>query len=906
MSPRTPLANPFARYALALALIAAALGLRMALQPWVPAHLPFVTLFGAVALTVWVAGTGPSILAAGIGFIVSTHWMFGEVFAPRLSNPTYVAAALVYTVSCAAIIALFGALHRTQRRLRSEIDERRQVETSLRDSEDHYRHAVELSPQITWTARPDGSIERMADRWREWSGKGGLEQAWVDAVHPDDRAHACAAWSHAVATGQPYDTEYRLVMGDGRSRWVRSRAYARRDAQQRTVRWYGTTEDVDERKRAEHGLTALNATLEDQVRARTSALQASEARLRAIFSTSLLYQGLLSRDGTLLAANAASLRGIDAQLEDVLGKPYWDTPWFTATPGAAALVREGVQAAAEGRDWSREIVVDLPGGRRTFDFAMRPVLDEHGAVVSIVPEAMDITQRREAEDRLRQAQKMEAVGQLTGGIAHDFNNVLQVISTNLHLIARQPGAGAAIAKHVADAHNALERGARMASQLLAFGRRQALAPKVLDVGRFVAGLTDMLRRALGERVLVDTHTAVPGCHAYVDATQFENALLNLALNARDAMNGHGRLVIEVDLAALPDGDAAEHVRIAVRDEGSGMPPEVVAQAFDPFFSTKPVGRGTGLGLSMVYGFVRQSGGQVKIDSELQRGTTVTMYLPRATQAEQASSAEQPPPAGDDGPVTGGAELVLVVEDDAAVRGSTVQVLRELGYRVLEAADAASAAALIDGGAAVDLVFTDVVMPGEMRATDLARRARQRRPGVAVLYTSGYTRNIMSHGGRLDEGIDLLAKPYTRDALARRIRGVLDAHRAAHERRPATQAERRCQVLLVEDDEGVRSSTAETLRDLGHDVVAADSAEQAVPLLGQRRFDVLMVDVRLPGMPGELFAAEARTVWPDIRIVFCTGSEDFPDGRAAGAGPVLLRKPYDREAIAAALRDVLRS
>ena len=394
----------------------------------------------------------------------------------------------------------------------------------------------------------------------------------------------------------------------------------------------------------------------------------------------------------------------------------------------------------------------------------------------------DMTAEREASDALKrseaalyQSQKMESVGQLTGGVAHDFNNLLQVVSGNLQLLARLNAGSERGEKHVANALAAVARGARLTSQLLAFARRQPLEPKVVNIGRFVTGMDDMLRRSLGESIEIETIVSGGLWNTLVDPSQVENALLNLAINARDAMDGAGKLTIEAGNASLDeayvrqhdDVAAGQYVMLAVTDTGSGMPPDVLAKVFDPFFTTKAEGKGTGLGLSMVYGFVRQSGGHVKIYSELGHGTTVKMYLPRATRAEDI----RPPETSR--AMVGGEETILVAEDDDDVRATVVDLLGQLGYRVLQARDAASALAIVESGIAIDLLFTDVVMPGPLRSPELARQARERQPAMAVLFTSGYTQNAIVHGGRLDAGVELLGKPYTQDALAQKIRRLLD-------------------------------------------------------------------------------------------------------------------------------------
>ncbi|KQT31430.1 two-component system sensor histidine kinase/response regulator [Sphingomonas sp. Leaf412] len=495
----------------------------------------------------------------------------------------------------------------------------------------------------------------------------------------------------------------------------------------------------------------------------------------------------------------------------------------------------------------------------------------------------EIGERREAEMKLARAQKMEAVGKLTGGVAHDFNNLLQVVSGNLQLLGKDVAGNARAEQRVVNALAGVSRGAKLAAQLLAFGRRQALEPKVVNISRFVRGMDDMLRRALGEAVEIETVVAAGLWNTFIDPGQIENALLNLAINARDAMDGQGRLTVELGNASLDDDYCRRHmeevkpgqyVMLAVSDTGSGMTPDVMAHVFEPFFTTKGEGKGSGLGLSMVYGFVRQSGGHVAVYSEVGSGTTIRLYLPRAMEAEDVEVATL------DGPVAGGSETVLVVEDDDEVRATVVEMLGDLGYRVLKAVDAASGLAVIESGVPVDLLFTDVVMPGRLKSPEMARKARARLPGLAVLFTSGYTENSIVHGGRLDAGVELLSKPYTREALARKIRHVLGD-------RPVDTVPR-LTVLLVEDDAMIRAGTAATLTDAGHLVVEAGSAEEAMAALQTVAVDVLVTDLNLPGSSGAALARTARDLRPAIGLVFATGS---PDAAPALPEALVLSKPY---------------
>ena len=386
----------------------------------------------------------------------------------------------------------------------------------------------------------------------------------------------------------------------------------------------------------------------------------------------------------------------------------------------------------------------------------------------------EIGERRAAEVALQQAQKMESIGKLTGGVAHDFNNLLQIISGNLQLLQAEIAPGSKAERRITNAMAGVQRGAKLASQLLAFGRRQPLEPKVINVGRLVGGMEELLRRSIGEGIEMETIVSPTLWNAFADRTQVENAVLNLAINARDAMEGVGKLTIEARNAHLdhaysvqnPEIEAGQYVMLAVSDTGSGMPAELLERVFEPFFTTKAEGKGSGLGLSMVYGFAKQSGGHVKIYSELGEGTTVRLYLPRIYENEDIAAGPELVEAG------GGSETILVVEDDPEVRGIATDMLRELGYKVLTAKDAASAVPILESGVKIDLLFTDVVMPGPVRSPELARKAQELIPAIAILFTSGYTENAVVHGGRLDPGVNLLTKPYSRQALASRIRDAL--------------------------------------------------------------------------------------------------------------------------------------
>ncbi|MGA9582971.1 MAG: ATP-binding protein [Allosphingosinicella sp.] len=398
--------------------------------------------------------------------------------------------------------------------------------------------------------------------------------------------------------------------------------------------------------------------------------------------------------------------------------------------------------------------------------------------------AAAVEERLKAEDALRQAQKMEAIGQLTGGVAHDFNNLLTLVIGGLDLIDRQlpsqpPGPGTDRIRRARDAAmEGARRAAKLTQHLLAFARRQPLQPKLLEINRLIREISDMLRRTLGEQVELEAVLGGGLWSVEADPVQLENAILNLAVNARDAMGAGGRLTIETHNASLDDSyvkDVPEglrpgqYVMIAVSDTGCGMAADTRHKVFEPFFTTKEVGKGTGLGLSQVYGFVRQSGGHVRIYSELGVGTSVKIYLPRARAGARAERPEARPE-----PVSiSGDEKILLVEDHEDLREHIAGILADLGYDVLAVADGPAALAAIEAHSDFDLLLTDVVLPGGMNGRQIAIRARQLRPELKILFMTGYTQNAIVHDGRLDEGVALISKPFTYDQLGAKVRAELD-------------------------------------------------------------------------------------------------------------------------------------
>jgi signal transduction histidine kinase len=477
----------------------------------------------------------------------------------------------------------------------------------------------------------------------------------------------------------------------------------------------------------------------------------------------------LAPDGTLIDSNATSLEVIGASRDQVLGKRYWETPWFTQTAEMSEWVRNAIDRVAAGETVRGEIALNVPAGLRNFDFSLRAVHDDSGGILALVPEAVDITERRHAEERLRQAQKIEALGRLTGGVAHDFNNLLMVISGGLQLLER--GIDGPKRQRMFDGmRQAVERGAGLCRQLLAFSRRQPLRPQVLDISTHIGEMRELLERSLRGDIYVRTAFAADLWTVEVDPGELGLVILNLAVNARDAMPDGGGIVISARNISNPPSAAypGDFVCIAISDCGVGMPAAVKARAFEPFFTTKEVGKGSGLGLAQTHGFVRASGGYVEIDSTLNVGTTISLFLPRSSKTAAPPERAREECAIDTAAKSAGGS-VLLVEDDDEVAALTGEMLGQLGYDVLRVASAAAALGALANGRAVDIVFSDVMMPGAMNGIALALEIHKRRPGLPILLATGY-----AEPEALAAGVphtQVLLKPYTIEDLGAVLAGV---------------------------------------------------------------------------------------------------------------------------------------
>jgi PAS domain S-box-containing protein len=675
--------------------------------------------------------------------------------------------------------------------------------------------------------------------------------------------------------------------------------------------YQATQQEIEFRRRAEAELQQLNQTLEQRAEERALQLAASqtkledtERRFRLLVESVTDYAiYMLDSHGQVVNWNAGAQRIKGYAREEVIGRHF--STFYTADERVAEIPKKALAiAGATGKYEAEGWRVRKDGSTFWAGVVINAIKSQDGELIGFAKITRDLTERRAADERARQAQKMEGIGQLTGGVAHDFNNLLTIIIGNLETLQRvlntEPLPPVERLKH--SANNAM-RGSRRAEsltqRLLAFSRQTPLEPKPIDIGHLVGGLSDLLRRTLGEQVTVETVLGGGLWRANVDPNQLEVALINLAVNARDAMPEGGKLTIETANVYLDDIYAAsqvevvpgQYVMVAVSDSGIGMTPEVIAKAFDPFFTTKDVGHGTGLGLSQVYGFAKQSGGHVKIYSELGDGTTIKLYFPRvhaAVSDEQSDVA----PAVAHGSAT---ETVLVVEDDPDVRNYGCDSLRELGYDVIEAKDGHAALKLLDSHPHIKVLFTDVGLPGGMNGRQLADEARRRRPQLKVLFTTGYARNAIVHDGRLDPGVELITKPYTQAALSTKLRHIIDF------------SEGPSRILLVEDEPLIQMLAVEFLEDAGLKVDTAGTAREALNKLAlmSGRFAAVVVDIGLPDRKGDDLVREIRSIHSALPIIVASGQgaknvrELFQDEKRIA----FVSKPYVADDLYGALREL---
>ena len=899
--------------ALGIALVCVLLAalVRLSFDPFVKGVVPFATFYPAVLIATLAGGT-----AAGLTAWVAsslTVWIF--IYEPMgitpLSAPELASLSL-FSITCLPIVAV---AHRLRR-----------VLAHLQASEVHLRATVEALPFPIMLHTDDGEVLGLSRVWSTLTGYGRDElrtrQDWTRRAYPAQFPKVEQAVAESFAREEPFTAgAFTVTAKDGRTLvWEFSIVPLGRLPDGRRLH-ITAAQDITERRAAE------------------AALRDSEERFRTLVDAAPQLVWAARADGWC--------DYVSRQWSEYTGVPaaqHFGSGWQDGVhPDDRELVRMAWQEAVAGR---RDYDVDYR--LRRFDgayrwFKVRGVLlrDEAGQPLRWLGSCTEITEihearetlarsrgdlerlvaertqelaesnrrliaemaeRERAEAALARAQRLEAIGQLTGGVAHDFNNLLTVIVGNLDMMERAADDPQRVRRLTAVALAAAGRGERLTQQLLAFARRQPLRPEVVDVNRLVRDFEPLVRRAVGEAIEVAFVLGpdLPFCR--IDPGQFEAAVLNLAVNARDATPEGGRVVIETRGVTLPSEDAPPDlppgacIVLTVRDTGTGIPDDVLPKVFDPFFTTKDIGKGSGLGLSQVYGFVRQSGGQVRIDTLPGQGTAVQIWLPCAATDEAHPSAPRPTLLED--ALVARGETVLVVEDDADVRDVSVETLRALGYRVLTASDGVEALEVLERTDGIDLLFTDVVMPRGMNGAELARRAQGLRPGLRVLLTSGYTAQALSSEHGIAPGLPLLRKPYRGAELAREVRAALAS---GGPEEPGEEA--RLRVFLVEDDELIRLSAVELLDGLNVEVVgeAADGESALADLAALSGLDVLITDLRLPGMGGIELAAAARRRHPDLRVVLATGYGDAVEGfDATVPGNVLLPKPYGAAELARAL------
>lgn len=682
-------------------------------------------------------------------------------------------------------------------------------------------------------------------------------------------------------------------------------------------------EEIRRRERVEAVLRENEQQLERRVEERTVELIAAnaqlheeaESRLRAEGRFKVLVEGvrdyaifMLDRTGMITNWNPGAERIKGYSEDEIVGKHF--SIFYTEEDRLAGVPARALQTAAnEGKFETEGLRVRKGGSQFWANVVINAIRDDHGILIGFAKITRDITERREAQtalqraqEQLVQSQKLEGIGQLTGGVAHDFNNLLTIIIGNLETAQRTISSTSEVDRVTRSLDYAMrgaQRAASLTQRLLAFSRRQPLEPKATDLSRLIGNMSELFRRTLGESIAIETVLNGGLWRVLIDQNQLEVSLLNLAVNSRDAMPKGGKLTIETANVFLDESYAArqaevvpgQYVVISVTDTGSGMSKETLSKAFEPFFTTKDIGQGTGLGLPQVYGFVKQSGGNVKIYSEPGQGTTVRIYLPRLHSddaAEQADDLSMHIPKGSTH------QTILVVEDEDDVRAHTSGIVSELGYRVLEAANGTAALQILQRHPEIALLFTDVGLPGGINGRQLADAAHKLRPDLKVLFTTGYARNAIVHDGRLDPGVSLLPKPFTYAAVASKLSDVLEASKAVR-------------VLLVEDEALIQMLAVEQLEELGYRVETSSSARDAinkVKLLGDK-IGVAIVDFGLPDVKGDILISELRAIRSALPIVIASGYNDAAlrqkfasDSRIAFVG-----KPYSGADLDAAILSV---
>ncbi len=655
--------------------------------------------------------------------------------------------------------------------------ERVRAEAELRESEARFRNMADNTPMMMWVTDPTGYCTYLNKTWYEFTGQTEGEAegyGWLDVTHPEDKARAEEAFVTANAAKAPFKVEYRLRRADGVYRWAIDAASPRFDANGEYLGYVGSVIDIDERRDAEDALRASEAQLE-------VLLAGSQAEFERLWELSPDLLTVVNYGGRLERVNPSWTRVLGYDEETLLNRPYVEILHPDEAPAIAELLAE--MRANEKPVLLEDRLLAADGSWRSFVWSLSPEPGGerlYGVGRDVTDERAQAEQLAHAQEALRQSQKMEAVGQLTGGIAHDFNNLLAGISGSLELLSKRLSEGRlnGMERYIDAAQGSARRAASLTQRLLAFSRRQTLDPKPTDVNRLINGMDDLIRRSIGPDIELEVVGAGGLWTTQVDPSQLENALLNLCINARDAMAPDGgRLTIEtsnkwLDERAARDRELppGQYVSLCVTDTGTGMTPEIQAQVFDPFFTTKPMGQGTGLGLSMIHGFVRQSGGQVRVYSEVGKGTTMCLYLPRHLGDVDTGEGQQEQPVAEGGH----GETVLIIDDEETVRMLVAEVLGDAGYRVIEAPDGPSGLEILRSDRRIDLLISDVGLPGGMNGRQVADAARETRPDLKVLFITGYAENAAVGNGLLAPGMEVLTKPFVMSDLALKVHEMIEA------------------------------------------------------------------------------------------------------------------------------------
>lgn len=632
-------------------------------------------------------------------------------------------------------------------------DSRRVAHEALEHSRLEWRELAQSLPMMVWVGEEDGSLSFMNRYSAEYLGVSAeqlIGNGWLDFVEPGQRDAVVERWAKAREPGGSYDAEFKVRRADGVWRWHLARA-ERVDIPGLGPRWYGTAIDVQ----------AIRDEREARLHISNRLIDIMESVTDAIF--------LLDRDWTVIYVNRHAEDLLGRKREQLLGKNVWDE-----FPEARNSVFH--ERYAYSLEHQVEVRFEAEYGPVGKLFEVNAYPSKDGIAVYF----HDITHQRRLAEQLQQSHRMDALGQLTGGVAHDFNNLLTVILGNAEMLAEQltETEQQRMSEMILGASR---RAADLTQRLLAFARKQALEPREVDINGLVRDFLPLLEQTLGENVEVEIRPSAGHVNARVDPGQLEVALLNLGINARDAMQGGGRVRIETSIIHQAAGDdenpglaEGDYVLLSVSDTGQGISSENLKRVFEPFYTTKDVGKGTGLGLAMVYGFARQSNGHVVIDSEPGKGTTVRLYLPKSKLARVEDAPKAPPAKSGAMP----RQRILLVDDDDMVRAYAARQVESLGHDVLQAHDGSQALSILASSAGIDLLFTDVVMRGGLSGHQLAEAARQIRPDLPVLYTSGYLEDDILHDGQLDPGVILLKKPYSRGQLAAKLSEALCARDAA--------------------------------------------------------------------------------------------------------------------------------